>query len=62
MITDLEPYRKDLEDFDMTDEQKLELVNAIWVIGKTILDRKFGLYQLDHMIKTREQSVDKVRV
>jgi hypothetical protein len=47
MITDLTPYREDMAEFDMTDEQKLELVNAIWVIGKTILDRKFGLYQPD---------------
>lgn len=47
MITDLEPYREDLAAFDITDEEKLELVNAIWVIGKNILDRKFGLYQPD---------------
>lgn len=47
MITDLEPYREDLAGFDMTDEEKLELVNAIWVIGKNILDRRFGLYQPD---------------
>jgi hypothetical protein len=57
MITDLTPYREDMAAFDMSDEQKLELVNAIWVIGKTILDRKFGLYQPDAP-KERVTAVD----
>ncbi len=41
-ITDLEPYRPHIDNFDLTEEQKLELVNAIVHIAQVVLDRKLG--------------------
>jgi hypothetical protein len=43
MITDLTPYQKDLEGLDLTKQQKLELVNALWVIAEGIIDKELGL-------------------
>lgn len=40
MITDLTPYRKYVDDFDLTDEQKLELVNALYMIIESIFDQQ----------------------
>jgi hypothetical protein len=40
-ITDLEPYRPYIDAFDLTEEQKLELVNTIVTIAEVILDKKF---------------------
>ncbi len=45
MITDITPYREHLDKFDLTEEEKYELVNAIWVISKNLLDKKFGINQ-----------------
>jgi len=41
--SDLERYRHHLDQLDVTDEQKLELVNALRIIVESILDKKFGL-------------------
>lgn len=39
--TDLEPYRPHIDNFDLTEKQKLELVNAIEQIAQVVLDKKF---------------------
>lgn len=44
-ITDLTPYRQYVDHFDMTDEQKLELVNLMQLVAEQILDAQFGLNQ-----------------
>lgn len=44
-ITDLAPYRKYLDEFDLTDEQKLDLVNAMQTLAQIIVDRQFGLHR-----------------
>jgi hypothetical protein len=52
MITDLTPYRKYVDDFDLTDEQKLELVNALYMIIESIFDQHLGVNQL--ILKNKE--------
>ena len=42
MITDLTPYRKYVDKFDISEKRKLELVNALWAIAENILDQQFG--------------------
>ena len=37
--TDLEPYRPYIDNFDLTEEQKIELVEAIHQIARMVLDR-----------------------
>ncbi len=39
--TDLEPYRPHIDEFDLTDTEKLKLVKAIIEIAETVLDKKF---------------------
>ncbi len=39
----LEPYRPYIDNFDLTEEQKLELVNALKLIAEMVLEKKFGL-------------------
>ena len=47
MITDLTSYEECLEGLDLTHRQKLELVNALWVIAENIIDKRLGLNQAD---------------
>lgn len=42
MITDLTPYRKYVDQFDLTEEQKLEWVNALLMIVESILARSLS--------------------
>lgn len=44
-ITDLTPYRQYLDEFDLTDEQKLDLVNAAQTFAQIIVDKHFGLHR-----------------
>ncbi len=56
MITDLTPYRKYVDRFDISEKRKLELVNALWAIAENILDQQFGLNQPDFL--TLKQDVE----
>lgn len=56
MITDLTPYREDLEGLDLTDAQKLDLVNALWAIAENIIDHQLGLNHL--ILNTKEANND----
>jgi heme oxygenase len=41
MTDELEPYRPHIDKLDLTEDEKLELVNAIENIIRMILDKKF---------------------
>ena len=60
MITDLTPYRQYVDQFDLTEEQKLELVNAVWSIVESIYDHCLGVNQLRMKEKTPKKTIDKV--
>lgn len=40
---DLGPYREELDQFDMTEEEKEELLIAVKLISATFVDRALGL-------------------
>ena len=48
MIADLTPYRKYVDQFDLTEEQKLEWVNAMLMIVESIFDKHLGSDPLSH--------------
>lgn len=56
IVTDLTPYRKYVDRFAISEQQKLELVNALWVMVENILDKQFGLNQPDFL--TLKQDVE----
>jgi hypothetical protein len=58
MITDLTPYRKHVDQFDLSEEEKLELVNAVWMIVDSIFDQHLGINQLPKKEKETEKSLD----
>ncbi len=58
MITDLTPYRKYVDKFDLTEEQKLELVNAVWVILENYFDHQIRLNRLAKKEKDTQKTVD----
>jgi len=58
MITDLTPYRKHVDQFDLTEQQKLDLVNSLWMIVDSIFDSKMRINQLVLKGKEVEKSVD----
>lgn len=46
MIKDLTPYRQHVDQFDLTDEETLELVNAVLMLVDRVLDHHLGLNRL----------------
>lgn len=58
MITDRTPYRQYVDTFDLTEEQKLELVNAIWVMLENYFDQQLGINQLALKAKRHQKSID----
>ena len=47
MITDLTPYREHLDAFDLTEQEKPELINVIYVVSQHLLEKQFGLKSYD---------------
>lgn len=56
-ITDLEPFRPHIDRFDLTEEQKLELVNTIVTMAETVLDKHFRINRPDLSV-FRQKPVD----
>ena len=52
MITDLTPYRKHVDQFDLSEEKKLEWANAMLMIVESIFDMHLGTAQMP--LKIRE--------
>jgi hypothetical protein len=46
MITDITPYRQYVDQFDLTEQQKIELVNAVWTTLENYFDQQLGINQL----------------
>lgn len=54
----LAPYRKHVDQFDLSEEQKLELVTSLWMILENYFDQQLGLNQLEIKRKQPQNSVD----
>lgn len=42
-ITELTPYKEYLDEFDLTEEDKLELVNILALMIQKVIDEKTGV-------------------
>lgn len=60
MITDLTPYRKHVDQFDLTEEQKLAWANAMLMIVESIFDMHLGTAEVP--LKKREVDSQKPNV
>jgi hypothetical protein len=58
VITDITPYRKHVDQFDLTEEQKVELVNAVTMIVESIFDHHFSVKQLKQKEKIPQKNID----
>ncbi len=43
MPPDFDTYRRHLDGFDLSDEQKVELMQTVWRIMESFVDRAFGI-------------------
>lgn len=43
MPPDIEKYRKHVDRFDLSEDQKIELIHMVWRIMESFVDRAFGL-------------------
>ena len=41
----IEPYREYLDRFEMSEEEKQELVESLWLLSKKLLDQQMGWNQ-----------------
>ena len=44
MPIDLNKYRPYVDDFDLTEEEKLELMHTVWSMMESFVDQAFGLH------------------
>jgi hypothetical protein len=58
MITDLAPYRQYVDQFDLTEEEKLAWVNALLMIVESIFDLHLGTARIP--LKDRDNDGGKV--
>ena len=51
MPLDINKYRKYVDDYDLTEEQKSEMLNSIWSIMESFVDKAFGLHPVQQCQK-----------
>ena len=42
-VPDIDKYRRHVEGFDLSDDQKAELIHTVWAIMESFVDRAFGI-------------------
>lgn len=50
-LTDITPYRKYVDHFDLSEEQKVELIHIIWNIMENFADIAFGKHSVQQCQK-----------
>ncbi|MFQ5443813.1 MAG: hypothetical protein ACE5EK_04265 [Nitrospinales bacterium] len=49
MSLDLNKYRKYVDDFDLTEEEKTELIQTVFSIMESFVDQAFGLHPVQQI-------------
>jgi len=55
MMPDYEEYRAYLDEFDLTEAQKRELIDTVWAIMQSFVDQAFGLHPVQLARREPEQ-------
>jgi hypothetical protein len=50
---DVQKYQSHVQDFDLTEEQKTELLETLWSIMTTFVDLGFGVDSVQYLIRER---------
>ena len=50
LALDTDKYLPELQDFDLTDEQKIELLQTLWSIMKAFVEVGFGVDSIHHFV------------
>jgi hypothetical protein len=58
VITDITKYRKHVDQFDLTEEEKVELVNAVAMMVESFFDHHLHLNQLKKKEKRPQNTID----
>jgi hypothetical protein len=54
MAPDIEKYRQFVDGFDLSEEEKIELIHTIWNVMESFADRAFGLNSAQQAIALRD--------
>ncbi len=57
MQPDIDKYMPMLDEFDLTHEQKIELIHTLWGIMTGFKDKAFGLDPAQHVISLRDHKI-----
>lgn len=55
MQPDIEKYRPYVDGFDLTEDQKVELIHTVWHIMESFVDRAFGMDSTQAVLALRDQ-------
>ena len=55
MQPDLEKYRAFLDDYDLSEDQKTELIHSLWGIMESFVDSAFGMHPAQQVISPAQE-------
>ncbi len=53
MKPDIEKYRKYVDQFDLTEDHKIELIHIVWRFWESCIDREFGDDPVQHCLELK---------
>ncbi|MBI1274434.1 hypothetical protein GC177_00490 [bacterium] len=57
MQPDIEEYRQYVDRFDLSEEQKIELIRTIWLMMQSFVDTAFGYHPVQLCLKQDLQAI-----
>jgi hypothetical protein len=55
MTPDIEKYRKYVDQFDLPENHKMELIHIVWRIMESFVDRAFGDDPVQHCLELKAE-------
>ncbi len=55
-MPNIEKYRRHVDRFDLTEDQKMELIQTVWKVAEGFADRAFGLDPVHLVSGSREKN------
>lgn len=57
MQPDIEEYRQYVDRFDISEEKKIELIHAVWLMMQSFVDTAFGYHPVQLSLKQDLQTI-----
>lgn len=61
MTPDIQKYLKLVEDLDLTEAQKVDLIKTVWAVVESFVDQAFGVHPVQHCHRKTKKNLEETK-